>query len=69
MIFALKSRVNPAKFPPPMAEIFSDEHSVATQSLYDVSPCFKLAFMVANLVILEAIEEEDWKLYVVDFDI
>ncbi|KAG6573484.1 Scarecrow-like protein 8, partial [Cucurbita argyrosperma subsp. argyrosperma] len=48
---------------------FSDEHSVATQSLYDVSPCFKLAFMVANLAILKAIEEEDWKLYVVDFDI
>ncbi|XP_022958035.1 scarecrow-like protein 8 [Cucurbita moschata] len=69
MVFALKSRVNPAEFPPPVAEIFGDEHSAATQSLYDVSPCFKLAFMAANLAILEAIEEEDRKLHIVDFDI
>lgn len=69
MVRALKSRVNPAEFPPPVAEIYGDEHSVATQLLYDVSPCFKLAFMAANLAILEAIGEEDRKLHVVDFDI
>nr|ADN33769.1 GRAS family transcription factor [Cucumis melo subsp. melo] len=69
MVLALKSRVNPVEFPPPVVEIYGDEHSAATQLLYDVSPCFKLAFMAANLAILEAIGEEDRKLHVVDFDI
>ncbi|KAG6588565.1 hypothetical protein SDJN03_17130, partial [Cucurbita argyrosperma subsp. sororia] len=32
--FRFEIVVNPAKFPPPVAEIFGDEHSAATQSLY-----------------------------------
>ncbi|KAG6590429.1 Scarecrow-like protein 8, partial [Cucurbita argyrosperma subsp. sororia] len=52
-----------------MREIFGNEHSVATHSLYDVSGCFKLAFIAMNLAILEAIEEDDRKLHGVDFNI
>ncbi|XP_022972981.1 scarecrow-like protein 8 [Cucurbita maxima] len=69
MVFALKSRVNPVEFPPPVVEIYGEEHTAATQLLYDVSPCFKLAFMAANLAILEAIGEDDRKMHVVDFDL
>ncbi|KAG6590435.1 Scarecrow-like protein 8, partial [Cucurbita argyrosperma subsp. sororia] len=52
-----------------MREIFGNEHSAATQSLYDISGCFKLAFMATNLAILEAIKEDDRKLHGVDFNI
>lgn len=69
MVLALKSRANAAENPPPVAELYGGEHSASTQSLYDVSPCFKLAFMAANLAILEAIGQEDHKFHVVDFDI
>ncbi|KAL8508457.1 hypothetical protein ACS0TY_018908 [Phlomoides rotata] len=42
MVSALKSRVNPMEHPPPASELYGKEHMLATQMLYDVSPCFKL---------------------------
>ncbi|CAL1381743.1 unnamed protein product [Linum trigynum] len=56
---ALKSsRVNPAENPPPVAELYGKEHAASTQLLYELSPCFKLGFMAANLAILESTLEE-----------
>ncbi|GMJ00417.1 SCARECROW-like 8 [Hibiscus trionum] len=71
MLSALKSRVNPVENPPPVAELFSKEHTTATQLLYDLSPCFKLGFLAANLAILDAISEQPNcnKFHVIDFDI
>ncbi|OMO71825.1 Transcription factor GRAS [Corchorus olitorius] len=71
MLLALKSRVNSAENPPPVAELFSKEHAAATQSLYDLSPCFKLGFLAANLAILDATLDQpnSNKLHVIDFDI
>lgn len=67
MSSALRARMNPSEFPPPVSELYTKEHMVSTQMLYEISPCFKLGFMAANLAILEAITER--KLHVVDFDI
>ncbi|KAL8523225.1 hypothetical protein ACS0TY_013265 [Phlomoides rotata] len=71
MVSALKSRVNPTEHPPPASELYGKEHMLATQMMYEVSPCFKLAsFMAANLAILEgAAEHEAHKIHVVDIDI
>ncbi|KAI4324943.1 hypothetical protein MLD38_030384 [Melastoma candidum] len=71
VLSALKLRLNPAENTPAMVELFSEEHVPSTQKLYDLSPCFKLGFMAANLVILEAALEPPAtnKLHVVDFDI
>ncbi|KAI4383127.1 hypothetical protein MLD38_009003 [Melastoma candidum] len=71
MLCALKSRLNPTDNPPPTAELFAEEHVLSTQLLYDLSPCFKLGFMAANLAILEAFLEPQStnKLHVIDFDI
>lgn len=70
MVSALKSRVSPTENPPPVPELYSDEHTVSTQMLYDVSPCFKLGFMAANLAIIEATSEGGYdKIHVLDFDI
>ncbi|KAK6155668.1 hypothetical protein DH2020_009916 [Rehmannia glutinosa] len=70
MVSALKSRVNPTQHPPAVSEIYDKEHAVSTQMLYDVSPCFKLGFMAANLAILEATTEQGFhKIHVLDFDI
>lgn len=70
MSSALRSRVNPSEFPPPVADLYSKEHTLSTQMLYDASPCFKLGFMAANLAILDAISEQQVnKLHVLDFDI
>ncbi|CAI0546554.1 unnamed protein product [Linum tenue] len=73
---ALKSRVNPAENPPPVAELYGKEHAASTQLLYELSPCFKLGFMAANLAILESTLEEEKMMkkksngfHVVDFDI
>ncbi|KAL8474621.1 hypothetical protein ACS0TY_031174 [Phlomoides rotata] len=59
MTSALKSRVNPTKHPPLASELYGKEHMLATQMLYDISPCFKLGFMAANLAILEATAEQE----------
>lgn len=70
MVSALKSRVNPTEHPLPVSELYGKEHTLSTQMLYDVSPCFKLGFMAANLAILEATSEQGFhKIHVVDFDI
>ncbi|KAJ8536806.1 hypothetical protein K7X08_035207 [Anisodus acutangulus] len=68
MVSALRSRVNPTDYPPPVMELHSREHTDTTQNLYEVSPCFKLGFMAANLAILEAVADLN-KLHVIDFDI
>ncbi|XP_055826878.1 scarecrow-like protein 8 [Solanum dulcamara] len=70
MVSALRSRVNPGDYPPPVLELHSREHTDTTQNLYEVSPCFKLGFMAANLAILEAVDDHPFnKLHVIDFDI
>ncbi|KAI6696350.1 hypothetical protein NL676_016469 [Syzygium grande] len=71
MLSALKSRVSPVENPPPVAELFTKDHVSSTHSLYDLSPCFKLGFMAANLAILEAASEQPTtnKLHVIDFDV
>ncbi|KAL3524309.1 hypothetical protein ACH5RR_017143 [Cinchona calisaya] len=74
MTSAIRSRVNPIEYPPPVSELYNKEHTLSTQMLYEVSPCFKLGFMAANLAILEAISSDQEnhlvnKLHVIDFDI
>ncbi|EYU25125.1 hypothetical protein MIMGU_mgv1a0036912mg, partial [Erythranthe guttata] len=72
MVSALKSRVGPAENQQPISPeiIYGKEHTASTQMLYDVSPCFKLGFMAANLAILEATWEQGFdKIHVLDFDI
>ncbi|CAH9123516.1 unnamed protein product [Cuscuta epithymum] len=70
MASALRSRVNPVEFPPPVMDLISTEQEFSTQKLYEFSPCFKLGFMAANLAILEAVPEKRLcKIHVVDFDI
>ncbi|KAL3753374.1 hypothetical protein ACJRO7_000724 [Eucalyptus globulus] len=71
MLSALKSRVSPIDYPPPVAELFTEDHVLSVRSLYDLSPCFKLGFMAANNAILEAASEQPStnKLHVIDFDI
>ncbi|XP_057423050.1 scarecrow-like protein 8 [Lotus japonicus] len=73
MVSALKSRLNQAENPPPVAELFSREHAESTQLLFEHSVCFKVAFMAANLAILEAAFDDttttSMKLCVVDFEI
>lgn len=70
MVAALLSRVNPGDYPPPVLELHSRQHTDATHNLYEVSPCFKLGFMAANLAILEAVSDHPFnKLHVIDFDI
>ncbi|KAK7853885.1 scarecrow-like protein 8 [Quercus suber] len=78
-VYALKSRVNSVENPPSVNELFYKEHVESTQLLYDMSPCFMLGFMAANLAILEAtLDESDTKsdnnnrgnkIHVIDFDI
>ncbi|CAN4085861.1 unnamed protein product [Withania somnifera] len=70
MVSALRSRVTPDEHPPPVLELHSREHLDTTQNLYEVSPCFKLGFMAANLAILEAVTDHPFaSLHVIDFDI
>ncbi|KAL4362527.1 hypothetical protein GQ457_04G013110 [Hibiscus cannabinus] len=75
MLLALNSRLklNSVGNTPPVAELFSKEHSAATQLLYDLSPCFNLGFIAANQAILDATLDQDQpscnNLHVIDFDI
>nr|KYP61953.1 Scarecrow-like protein 8 [Cajanus cajan] len=71
MVSALKSRMNPVEYPPPVADLFAREHTESTQLLLENSVCFKVGFMAANLAILEAAFEEktDNRFCVVDFEI
>ncbi|KAJ6766740.1 SCARECROW-LIKE PROTEIN 8 [Salix purpurea] len=75
MLTALKSRLNSAGNTSAM-ELYSKEHVDATQLLYELSPCFKLGFMAANLAIIDAAREQKQEanassngFHVVDFDI
>ncbi|KAI3704866.1 hypothetical protein L1987_75095 [Smallanthus sonchifolius] len=55
-----------------VAELYKREHVLSTQLLYDKSPCFKLAFMMANNIILQNLSgsvQRDRNIHVVDFDI
>ncbi|EEF49067.1 scarecrow-like protein 8 [Ricinus communis] len=72
MSMALKSRLNSADNPPPVAELFAKEHIASTQLLYELSPCFKLGFMAANLAILQSTVDQPNSgtgFHVIDFDI
>ncbi|KAM0023837.1 putative transcription factor GRAS family [Helianthus debilis subsp. tardiflorus] len=76
MACALRSRlrvISTAEEQPSSAtELYTKEHILSTQLLYDVSPCFKLAFMAANNVILQTLSgtgRPERNIHVVDFDI
>ncbi|KAF5732379.1 putative DELLA protein GAI [Tripterygium wilfordii] len=71
MSLALKSRSNSFDSPPPVAEMYGNDHIGSIQLLYDISPCFKLGFVAANQAILDATLDEPNtdKFHVVDFDI
>ncbi|XP_047974260.1 scarecrow-like protein 8 [Salvia hispanica] len=70
MVSALKSRLSTTDHPYSASELYSKEHKLSTQMLYEVSPCFKLSFMAANLAILNAASEQGFdKIHVVDFEI
>lgn len=68
MTSALKTRINRTEI---TQDLYGKDHQVSIQMLFEVSPCFKLGFMAANLAILEAIPDDDnnVKLHVIDFDI
>lgn len=69
MCFALQTRLNQTERN--SQQLYGKDHIMSTQMLYEVSPCFKLGFMAANLAILEAVPEDEnnVKLHVIDFDI
>lgn len=70
MVSALKSRVSPSGHSYSTSELNNKEHKLSTQMMYEVSPCFKLCFMAANLAILDATSELGFqRIHVVDFDI
>jgi len=71
MVLALKSRMNPVEYPPPVAELFGYEHAESTQLILENSMCFKIGLMAANLAILEAAFEEktENRFCVLDFEI
>ncbi|KAH0937834.1 scarecrow-like protein 8 [Brassica rapa] len=80
MVTALRLRINPAekesRAPPSPAtatELYGKEHLISTQLLYELSPCFKLGFMAANLAILDAAGDNHdgggVLMHVVDFEI
>ncbi|WOG92844.1 hypothetical protein DCAR_0312121 [Daucus carota subsp. sativus] len=68
MCSALKTRLNQTENP---QDLYGKDHMASIQMLYEVSPCFKLGFMAANLAILEALpdDENNVNLHVIDFDI
>ncbi|KAJ4875762.1 Scarecrow-like protein 8 [Raphanus sativus] len=67
MVTALRSRINPASTES-SAQLYGKEHILSTQLLYELSPCFKLGFMAANLAILDA-NDDATSFHVVDFEI
>ncbi|CAN6480993.1 unnamed protein product [Victoria cruziana] len=69
MTRAIASRSNPPEVRAPgAAELSSPNHLLATQMLYEASPCFKLGFLAANLAILEAVRDRS-RIHIIDFDI
>ncbi|KAF2573089.1 hypothetical protein F2Q70_00003014 [Brassica cretica] len=72
MVTALRSRINPAESSAPATELYGKEHIISTQLLYELSPCFKLGFMAANLAILDASgnnNDDGTSFHVIDFQI
>ena len=72
MVTALRSRINPAESSAPATELYGKEHIISTQLLYELSPCFKLGFMAANLAILDASgnnNDDGTSFHVIDFEI
>ncbi|KAF8113149.1 hypothetical protein N665_0055s0014 [Sinapis alba] len=72
MVTALRSRINPAESSAPATELYGKEHIISTQLLYELSPCFKLGFMAANLAILDASgnnNDDRTSFHVIDFEI
>ncbi|PIA49261.1 hypothetical protein AQUCO_01300249v1 [Aquilegia coerulea] len=69
MVSALRSRLNPTENSSNATQLFQNDHILATQMLYESSPCFKLSFMAANLAILEATKDQPNNIHVLDFDI
>ncbi|KAL7611603.1 scarecrow-like protein 8 [Lactuca sativa] len=76
MASALRSRVSvnstAEEQSSPATELYRKEHILSTQLLYDKSPCFKIAFMAANNVILQALlgsGRPERRIHVVDFDV
>ncbi|KAF9615311.1 hypothetical protein IFM89_022727 [Coptis chinensis] len=68
MVSALRSKINPTENPPPIQQLFSNDHVIATQMLFEASPCFKYGFMASNLAIVEATTTSN-VIHVLDFDI
>ncbi|RWV98922.1 hypothetical protein GW17_00038200 [Ensete ventricosum] len=71
MLTALVSCMNPPPARnscPSIAELCSAEHFAATQVLYELSPCFKLGIIAANLAILEATMDHP-KIHILDFQV
>ncbi|KAJ8506330.1 hypothetical protein OPV22_007216 [Ensete ventricosum] len=71
MLAALVSCMNPPPARnscPSIAELCSAEHFAATQVLYELSPCFKLGIIAANLAILEATMDHP-KIHILDFQV
>ncbi|KFK26857.1 hypothetical protein AALP_AA8G302500 [Arabis alpina] len=66
MLNALRLRINPVESSVP--ELYGKEHLISTQLLYELSPCFKLGFMAANLAILDSNDDEK-EIHVIDFEI
>ncbi|THU66552.1 hypothetical protein C4D60_Mb05t15340 [Musa balbisiana] len=71
MVGALLSRLNPAQAEStslPIAALCSGEHFTAAQMLYELSPCFKLGLVAANLAILEATKDQS-RIHILDFSL
>lgn len=69
MASALRFRLNFKENFSSISELYSKQHAISTQMLHEVSPCFKLGFMAANLAILESISKNINKIHVLDLDI
>lgn len=72
MVNSLTARINSsmaARLPArnPIAELCGPEQRAATQLLHDMSPCFKLGLLAANLAILGT--TKGFQLHLIDFDI
>jgi GRAS domain family len=72
MVTSLAARINSSMATQllagnPIVELCSPAQRAATQLLHDISPCFKLGLLAANLAILRA--TKGLQLHLIDFDI
>ncbi|KAG6500004.1 scarecrow-like protein 8 [Zingiber officinale] len=71
MISVLFARLKPAPAAGsflPAAEVCGSDYFAASQMLYEVSPCFKIGLVAANLAILEATKEQP-NIHILDFQV